>query len=232
MSINEAVGNNIRNLRKTKNVTQEQLIEAIGDENLSLSTLKRIESGNGGFNVGRLSHICKALNCELIDLFDQEQTKAVIENYCRLIEDKGAVQYVADRQRLFYPKSSDHLLLRGLPITSLLQFIIYLPLMDEFWLYDCLQRIDGNGFDNDHYILGKLAFLYMMIPESDAKVYADEMARRCTYNNFMRYISSESTEEDDELLNPENMKRWTECGEAYSKIINDKFESLRRARKE
>ncbi len=230
MSINEAVGNNIRNLRKSKNVTQEQLIEAIGDENLSLSTLKRIESGNGGFNVGRLSLICKALDCELMDLFDQEQTKVAIENYCRLIEDEGAVQYVADRQRLFYPKPSDHPLLQGLPITSLLQFIIYLPLMDEFWLYDCLQRIEGSGFDNDHYILGRLAFLYKMIPESDAKGYADEMARRCTYDNFMRYISSESTEEDAELLNPEKMQRWTECGAAYSKIINDKFESLRRAR--
>lgn len=223
MNIKETIGNHIRNLRKAKNITQEQLIDLVGDENLSLSTLKRIESGNGGFNVGRLGLICEALNCELVDLFDKEQIKLAIENYCRLIDDEGSVQFVAERQRLFYPKPSDHFLLQGKPIVSLLQFLIYLPLMDEYWLYDCLQRIDGQGFDNDYYILSKLNFLYKMIPESDAKIYADMMAQKCTYDYFLRYISSDITEKDRELLDPDKAKRPIECYEAYSKIIKDKF---------
>ncbi|MBO5569086.1 MAG: helix-turn-helix transcriptional regulator [Clostridia bacterium] len=81
MSINETVGNHIRSLRKTRNITQEQLVGLIGDENISLSTLKRTENGNGGFNIEKLVLICKALNCELVDLFDEEQIKAMIKKY-------------------------------------------------------------------------------------------------------------------------------------------------------
>ena len=187
MSNNEAVGNNIRSLRKLKNVTQEQLVELIGEENLSLSTLKRIESGNGGFNIRRLGLICEALDCELVDLFDREQIKAAIENYCRQIEGDISVQYVAEIQRILYPKPSDHFLLQEWPITTLLQFLIYLPLMDEHWLYDCLQRIDGQGFENEYYILRELDFLFKMIPESDAKIYADKMAQKCTYDYYEIY---------------------------------------------
>ena len=138
---NKAVGDHIRELRKSRNITQERLIEIIGDERISLSTLKRIEGGNGGFNIGKLGLICDALNCDLMDLFDEEQVKAAIENYCRIIEDEGSERYVAERQRIFYPKPSDYFLLQGWPITSLLQFIIYLPLVDEHWLYDFLQSL-------------------------------------------------------------------------------------------
>lgn len=226
MSINEAIGSNIRGLRKLKNITQEQLIELIGDENLSLSTLKRIESGNSGFRVDRLGLICKAMNCDLADLFDEEQVNVAIKNYCRLIEDEDSVRYRAEIQRLFYPKPSDQVLLQGWPIMSLLQFLIYLPLMDEYWLYNSLLCIDGKGFENEHYILSKLAYLYKLIPESDAKLYADRMARKCTFDYFMRYISSDATEEDGELLDPEKAQRWMECYDAYSKIIKEKFYSL------
>ena len=61
-------GNRIAQIRREKNMTQEDLVELVGEDYISVSTLKRIESGRGHIDMLRIIRICKALGCELQDL--------------------------------------------------------------------------------------------------------------------------------------------------------------------
>ena len=216
-----ALGEHIRFMRKSKNLTQEQLVERIGDDKMSLSTIKRLESGNGSFDLVKLSRICEALECDLNDLLMDEDVVAALKNLYPQEEWEG-IPYAAEIQRLFYPKPSEYPSLGGRQILSVLQLIIYLPLMDERLLYDCLYRIEGNAFDNENYVLDKLSLLYRRIPDSRAKRYADLMAKKCTYDYFMRFISSEITAEEAELLDNRKGDEWEKCYDEYMDILAEK----------
>lgn len=209
------IGEQIAKLRQKKGLTQEQLIELIGEDKVSLSTLKRIESGMGGFSLKRIIPICDALECEIGELID-DQIKVSLKDYYSE-EGEGEVLFAAEIQRLFYPKRSDHMLFQRFPITSLLQFLIYLPLMNKDDLHTCLYCIGGSAFDREYYILSKLAYLYRTIPKGDAKDYADYMANKCTYDWFKRFITDPELE--SELLEPENQEKLLRGYNAYMKIV-------------
>ncbi len=216
-----ALGERIRIIRKRKNLTQEELVDIIGDDKMSLSTIKRLESGKGSFDLIKLSRICEALECDLNDLLMDEDVVDGLKNLFPP-EEWDNIPYVAEIQRLFYPKPPVFPSLGKRPILSVLQLMIYLPLMDERLLYDCLYRIEGNAFDNENYVLDKLSLLYRRIPDSRAKRYADLMAKKCTYDYFMRFTTSEITEEEAELLNESTAEEWKKSYDEYMDILAEK----------
>ena len=61
------LGKRIQELRKSKNITQEQLVEIIGSNTNNLS---RIENGKKFLSAEKLSKIAEALQVEVKDLFD------------------------------------------------------------------------------------------------------------------------------------------------------------------
>ena len=61
------LGERIKELRKSKNITQEQLVEMIGSNTNNLS---RIENGKKFLSAEKLVKIANALNVEVKDLFD------------------------------------------------------------------------------------------------------------------------------------------------------------------
>lgn len=64
-SINEKVGNNIRRLRKKKNMSQERLAL---DANLHRAYIGQIERGEKNIGLQNLEIIAKALNTDMADL--------------------------------------------------------------------------------------------------------------------------------------------------------------------
>jgi transcriptional regulator with XRE-family HTH domain len=60
-------GKRVRQLRKQKKMTQEELAEAA---NLSRETISRIENGKRGTHFEYVDQILKALNVTLQDFFD------------------------------------------------------------------------------------------------------------------------------------------------------------------
>ena len=55
----------------------------------------------------------------------------------------------------------------------LYKFLLYLPLIDPWYLYDSLLRITGKFDIKPHYTQQQIDWLYASIPESKAKLYAD-----------------------------------------------------------
>ena len=60
------VGNSIRRIRKSKNLTQQQLADIIGCE---LSTINRVELGKTNVRVGTIIAIATGLEISLYELF-------------------------------------------------------------------------------------------------------------------------------------------------------------------
>lgn len=58
----EHIGNNIKELRKFRNMTQQQLADEAG---VRLATISDIESGKANFQFNTLVRIANALNCYL-----------------------------------------------------------------------------------------------------------------------------------------------------------------------
>ena len=61
------LGERIKELRKSKNITQEQLVEIIGSNTNNLS---RIENGKKFLSAEKLAKIAEALKVDIKDLFD------------------------------------------------------------------------------------------------------------------------------------------------------------------
>ncbi len=65
--IKAQLGARIKELRKSKNITQEELVELIGSDTNNLS---RIENGKKFMSAEKLSKIANALNVDIKELFD------------------------------------------------------------------------------------------------------------------------------------------------------------------
>jgi transcriptional regulator with XRE-family HTH domain len=66
MLLKKELGKKIKNIRKSKNITQERLAEIIGIDPKNVS---RIENGNSYPSADTLTAIANALNVEIYELF-------------------------------------------------------------------------------------------------------------------------------------------------------------------
>lgn len=191
------LGNRLARKRREAGLTQEALIEKVGEGSVSLSTLKRLESGRGHIDLFRAIKICRVLGCSLQDLIGDDTLESALMNYFGWPEEE-AKEYTETAlmvQQLFYPESMSLEHYEYAPIKTLLQFLIYLPLVDEEDLWDAIRRIEGYPFEREGYVLNLLQWLYREIPDSEAKRYADYQASRCTYQYFLNYYTSDPMDE-------------------------------------
>lgn len=87
---NSILGQNIKNIRKELNLTQEQFAEKIG---INSQFLSQVETGKIGISIDTAISICKVANCSSVRLFDKIIESAnIIEKYDLLNErDKSVV---------------------------------------------------------------------------------------------------------------------------------------------
>ena len=231
------IGIRIKRLRKERGLTQEQVAELIGEDVMSLSTYKRIEEGKSSVNLRRAYHISKALSCKPTDLISDidDRREAIKAFYAAdgVDLDEEELKNLDDSlllMRLCYPEVPNDPLYTRFAITNLMQFIIYLPLMDPLMLMNSLLGIDGDAFDREYYVLQKIAYIHRMIPESDAKKYADMMASECTADYFMDYHrTSGMTELNKYLIDRENWDESWKLHEAYRSVIEKHIDKIRAA---
>ena len=141
-------------------------------------------------------------------------------------------QYVSQTslQRLFYPEPYNDPYYNQRIIKTLLQFIVYLPLMDEEQLLEALRRIEGNTFNRESYVLDKISDVYQHIPDSDAKKYADYQAAKCTFDYFKEYYSGGLKEADKIWFDPQKSKEMLEYHDEYVAYIERKIKRAEAAR--
>lgn len=221
------VGIQIRKFRNLRGLTMEQLVEAIGDQNISVSTLQRLEKGQTRLNTELLKAVAGVLDLELYDLIGREDLSFDVDQYVKnKDEDPKYTEYVNDKQKLFYPdlRCKDFLNWQHYPIRTLAEFIIYLPLMDPARLADVLFRIAGDTFEREDYLLQEVAYLYEGIPDTKAKRYADYQAAKMRLSELIKGCYNTYTEDEvEEMLSDEMLDRY----DAYQKITWDHFLSFK-----
>ena len=218
----DSIGTRIANERRYAGLTQEELVGLIGEQNISLSTLKRIEHDEGRISLSNAMMICKALDLSVSDIVDDKaDLRYALASWFNEPDDdtKSEVQYRMNCQRVFYPEVEKSILFDNKPIKTLLQFLVYLPLMDDLQVLYSLRRLAGSVYEQEYYVMEQLSSLYQGIPESNAKRYADYSAKKATFEYFKGILLSDESVEAEDLEIIENPERWDEFDSGYQEYL-------------
>lgn len=96
MLTNEQIGVRLREVRKRRGLTQEQLAEKIG---VTFQQIEQYESGSSRLNSDRLQQIPTALEIPIGSLFDDNDERALTDEEMRLV--KGFRSLSSDEVRTF-----------------------------------------------------------------------------------------------------------------------------------
>lgn len=210
------IGERIRFYRKAKGLTQEQLADLSG---ISKNHISSIESGwlfkqNRCIGVKTLEALAKALNIESHGFFDEIRQSVDDYNNENAFEKQSLIEeelYGLDVLQVFYPPMLASTINRESRVATLLEFLIYLPLIDQRDLLDCLIRIAGDIAKREIYVSDKLAYLVENIPASRAKEYADYISSRIKVQRMNHNIDAFA----DLTVNEELM----ECYKEYNSLL-------------
>lgn len=188
------IGEKLRKARKEKKISQEKLAEKAG---LSVSTIKRLESGlSSSYKIENIESVANALGIQIYSLLEENEfqnlLRAALEEEFQSTEElEKEVDWHVQIQTLFFPNTE---YLSEYPIRTLLEFLVYLPLMNWFRLIDFLvHRINGDMSSNGCYVCRFLKILYDEIPNDEAKYFADVISEKLQYK-FQYNQYSDSTE--------------------------------------
>lgn len=183
-NIIKILGNRIRQIRKKMGLSQAYLAE---QALFSKNYLGRLERGQiNSVSIGIITSICKVLGITLSELF------AELEDTGSTTKDDAYANdlYAQMIEKACYPPSVE-----GMPVSTLLQFLVYLPLIQPELLIDSLARIDGAFWGSESYVLKQINLCIKRIPASPAKAYADICARDLVSND-----TRPKGQEDDKLF--------------------------------
>ncbi len=82
MQTNEEIGNRLREFRKRRGLTQEQLSEKIG---VTFQQIQQYENGSSRLNSDRLQQISMALEIPVGSLFDDSDERALTDEEMKLV---------------------------------------------------------------------------------------------------------------------------------------------------
>jgi len=82
MLTNEEIGDRLREFRKRRGLTQEQLSEKIG---VTFQQIQQYENGSSRLNSDRLQQIAMALDIPIGALFDDGDERALTEDEMKLV---------------------------------------------------------------------------------------------------------------------------------------------------
>lgn len=171
----------IKRAREERGLSQEALIQEIGEYNISVRTLRRIENGNRNVKSELVNVLLKHFDLDLAYKLRDEYEEKIAQEYladesgCSIKEclEEISVEIMKYRN-LFHGETNSY---HKFPISSLPEFLIYLPLIDANLLFDSLYRIEGEIHGRFCYVLEQLEVLYKRIPDSDMKRIADELVK-------------------------------------------------------
>ncbi len=178
-------GEIIRKARNEQHLTQEELIKEIGEYQVSLRTLQRIEKGELNINAELANIILDYFGIDLMYRLQDEQEVKIMKaflfksalNVKECVE--GANIAIQERRALFHGEKNGT---QQFPIVNLPQFLIYLPLFAPSDLYECLRRIEGDICGRNLYVLEQCEYLYNTIPCSNVKRTVDKLAKRMSFD--------------------------------------------------
>lgn len=173
--LQKQIGYKIKAHREAQNMTQADLAKITGISNTYICQIENGRSNN--ISLSTLFLIVDALNVDITEIIYYTDLEYGVDReydmYSQNNKEDATETLLKETKILnsFYPvKFSNH------KITSLMEFLLYLPLMDEYWICDTLNRIGGEVIHREDYICDLLDKMVDDIPESPAKRYADKQA--------------------------------------------------------
>lgn len=205
MSNIDLLPSRLKMLRQGAGLTQGQLAKKSG---VSQSQISSIENGDYNVRIKTLALLADALNINMSDFFiefnmtDKCMADSENDEYDSSEED---LHYYEVFKSYYPPKVYD------LKISTLLEFIVYLPLIEPWALYSALQRIGGVFDRHEIYISEKIGDIIRDLPKSPEKDYADYVYSILQQRNETHAIDLSSY--SDEILDNYN---------AYNDLIEKK----------
>ena len=194
----------ITNYRQEQKRTKSELASAAG---IDRTYLGRIEQGAiANVSVTVIRNIADGLGISFVQLM------ATAENYSDKETKDGEEPYGyidGNLNAALYPPYN-----KNFPATSMFDFLMYLPLIDDRQLAEMLCRIDGN-YKNALYVLEKISDCVESIPQGLAKEYADIMVKS-EYEGTLEDISKQR-EQYSKVL--ETRKGLADCRSQYVNMI-------------
>lgn len=171
------LGKRIRKLRKKLNISQAELSQRA---DLSKTYLGEFERGQRmNISISAIARIADILGVSLAELFENIE-----------ISDASWERDDAFANALYQKKLEDACYppeFEGFPVSTLMQFLVYLPLLQPQHILDSLLRIAGSFSGDESYVLKQINFCISKIPASSAKEYADKCAERLSREEYMKY---------------------------------------------
>lgn len=201
-----AIGKRISQIRHKLGMSQEELAQISG---VSKNFIGQIERGERPSpSISKIADISSALNITLSDLFrgidlrmiactNEEEEKTALSLFEGIIEE------------VMYPPKFPRY-----EVSTLLEFLIYLPLMNPRKLLDSLMRISGDMLGKEQYVLDQINYCVSSIPASAAKYFADSQAKKLNRECYRH--------RDDELVDYTSHKH-----DEYAKTIERAIRFLR-----
>ena len=139
------IGENIKTLRKTHDLTQPEFAKIIG---ISRNSLSRYENGTSSVSTELIDRICKKFNVSYLDIVGEEKMLTPVEDYqltlkIELIKERGVnllaqLYRFQDEQGIAYDDTSNPWVLMSDDLSDLLNTKIYLV-----GTFDEVERYNG-----------------------------------------------------------------------------------------
>lgn len=185
------IGKRINSLRKEKKITRDELAQRA---NISKNYLGMIERGERPqLSIKVVDDLATALGVTLSDLLKsiEDANAPDLTN-----EEISNAAYKKEILNTCYPV--EHSMY---PISSLMKFLLYLPLINPEDLIEALDRISGSFVDQESYVLQKINYCIERIPPSPALSFAQAEEKKISRELAIRRFGFEDlTAEDSSVL--------------------------------
>lgn len=207
------IGKRINSLRKEKKITRDELALRA---NISKNYLGMIERGERPqLSIKVIDDLATAFGVSLSDLFKSIEDADAPD---MTNEEVANAAYKKEILDTCYPV--DHSMYQ---VSSLMKFLLYLPLINSDDLMDALDRISGSFVDQESYVLQKINECIERIPSSPALSFAQAEEKKLSRELAIRRFGFEDlTAEDSSVLLYWNKDERT----AYENIIANAKELL------
>ncbi len=191
------------NVRIRRGLMKYTITDLSNISEISKTRIIDIESGQiNNVSITTLENLADALNTDVTSLLQTISSDEVL---------KGAAPDNWEFAVLstFYPSVDIY----NHKISSLVELVLILPLIDPVDLFECLKRIAGYVDFQHNYIHNLLDYCWSMVPDSLAKNYVKkqlELVKERRLGNYNFYI-----DEDDSMYKKEK--------KAYNELINQKY---------
>ena len=206
------LGKRIKVHRKYRKITQRDLSQLSG---VSMSTISKLEQGVAkNVTIEKINAIAAAMGISLSELvvdYDEEM------DYTQYIDPDSPEDEEWDNERQYINMEKLQSLYtpvyQNYKVHTLIDFLIYLPLIDQGILCDALCRIDGGIYNKEDYALNVINNIIRAIPQSQARAYADAV------NNLNRKIAEKKS---PNLYRNSGEAISMDLHNAYSRLLRDK----------